>query len=192
MPTLILGSQSPRRAELLSLADLDFTVEVAGIAEDVPAGMPADQIPLYLAKLKAEAILKQTTENAPIILTADTIVVCNDKVLGKPQNKAEAQLMLESLSGKKHQVITGVYIHSAHQSASYTARVNVAFHKLSTSEITYYIEKYAPMDKAGAYAIQEWIGAIGIASIEGDYYSVMGLPISWVYQTLKNEFGWCI
>lgn len=189
MKQIILGSQSPRRKELLKLANYDFEVIVADVDETIPEGMPALDAPEYLAQLKAKAVQKLSANNQAIIITADTLVICNQTIFGKPKDKAEAIYMLEQLSGNIHYVATGVCILNDEETYNYTSKVAVSFKQLSTEEINFYVNNYEVMDKAGAYAIQEWIGLIGIEKIEGDYYSVMGLPVNWIYTTLKNKLN---
>ncbi len=195
MKQIILGSQSPRRKELLQLANIPCSVIVADIDESIPASVAPQEAPVYLAGRKGEAILQQvsgTPQADDIIITSDTIVVCDDTILGKPQDAVQARSMLLSLSGKTHQVITGVCIRQSEAQFSHTSVVRVTFKPLTGREIDYYIQHYKPYDKAGSYAIQEWIGAIGITAIEGDYYSVMGLPVQWVYSILKEKFNFTL
>lgn len=194
-PPIILGSQSPRRKELLQLANIPCVVIAADIDEYIPSSLPPQDAPVYLAEKKAAAILKMlegTHEAENIIITSDTIVVCDHIILGKPADAAEAKSMLLQLSGKTHEVITGVCISRSATRFTHTSVVRVSFKTLSEAEIDYYIQHYQPYDKAGSYAIQEWIGAIGITTIEGDYYSVMGLPVQWVYSILKEKFNFTL
>lgn len=195
MKQIILGSQSPRRKELLQLAGIPCSVIAADIDESIPASLAPQEAPVYLAGKKAEAILQLvsgTPQADGIIITSDTIVVCDDTILGKPRDAAHARSMLLSLSGKTHEVITGVGIRQSASHFSHTSVVRVTFKPLTGPEIDYYIQHYRPYDKAGSYAIQEWIGAIGITAIEGDYYSVMGLPVQWVYSILKEKFNFTL
>lgn len=187
MSTIILASQSPRRKQLLEMANLRFEVQVANTNEDYPSHLSFTQIPIFIAKEKA-TVIKKKREDEAIIIAADTIVVCNNQILGKPKDEAEAIHFLTQLSNNQHQVITGVCICNKEKEICFSDTTNVAFHALTLSQIQYYVQQYKPYDKAGAYAIQEWIGAIGIKSITGDFYNVMGLPISRVVQSLKTDF----
>jgi septum formation protein len=188
---IILGSQSPRRKELLQLANIPFEVKVADVDETIPSTIPASIAAQYLAEIKNNAIFESLpTSNDTIVITADTIVIIDDEILGKPKDLADAKIMLQKLSGRTHQVITGVCIKNCDKRISGQSIVNVCFNTLTDEEIDFYLKNYKTADKAGSYAIQEWIGAIGIKKIEGDFYAVMGLPISWVYQTLKNKFNY--
>ena len=184
MKSIILASQSPRRKELLSLLDLEFKVEVKSINEVFPKDLKTSEVAEYLAMLKASAFT--TIEDKQVIITADTVVVLDDTILGKPNNKFEASKMLRSLSNRNHEVITGVCLKSAKKVISFSSSTKVYFKNLSNAEIDYYIENYKPYDKAGSYGIQEWIGAIGITKIEGSYFNVVGLPIQELNEQLKN------
>jgi septum formation protein len=185
MKSIILASQSPRRKELLALLDLEFTVEVREVDEVFPDDLDATEVAEYLAKLKASAFTNITDEQ--LIITADTVVVLDNKILGKPKNKAEATQMLQSLSNRSHRVITGVCIKTCDKTISFSNTTKVYFKELTASEIDYYIENYKPFDKAGSYGIQEWIGAIGITKIEGSYFNVVGLPIQELNTLLTLE-----
>lgn len=183
---IILASGSPRRRELLEGLGLSFTVKcIDGIDESYPESIPAEETALFIAKKKSEAY-KGLTDSGHLIITADTVVVCNDMVLGKPSNKNEAQKMLNMLSGKTHQVITGVTLATKEKTVSFSVSTDVRFTTLDKKEIEYYVDKYRPLDKAGAYGIQEWIGYVGVEYISGSYYNVMGLPIQRLYQELKK------
>lgn len=184
MKSIILASQSPRRKELLSLLDLEFKVEVKSIDEVFPKDLKTSEVAEYLAMLKASAFT--TIEDKQVIITADTVVVLDDTILGKPNNIVEASKMLRSLSNRNHEVITGVCLKSAKKVISFSSSTKVYFKNLSNAEIDYYIENYKPYDKAGSYGIQEWIGAIGITKIEGSYFNVVGLPIQELNEQLKN------
>ena len=186
---VILASQSPRRRELLHLAEIDFDVIVADTDESYPAGLSFEEIAIHIAKNKALAIADKNL-SGKIIIAADTIVVCNDEVIGKPADEEDAVKIISTLSGNKHTVITGVYIYQKSKEIYFADVTEVTFHNLSLPQISYYVKKYKPFDKAGAYAIQEWIGAIGIKNINGDFYNVMGLPISRVVAALE-EFNSC-
>ena len=182
---VILASQSPRRRELLHLAEIEFEVMVADTDDSFPAGLSFDETAIYIAKNKALAIAAQNKTDK-IIIAADTIVVCNGEIIGKPINKQDAIKIISTLSGNIHNVITGVYMVKQSKEIFFADVTEVSFHKLTETQISYYVNKYNPYDKAGAYAIQEWIGAVGIKSINGDFYNVMGLPISRVVTALEQ------
>lgn len=181
---IILASKSPRRQQLLSDLGLNFKVESMDVAEDFPAGMPISEVSVYLAELKAEAFLPQLKANQ-LVITADTIVCLDNKVLNKPTDHSDGFRMLRNLSGKKHQVLTGVCLLTSEKRVSFYTSTDVWFKQLSDDEIHYYLENYQPYDKAGAYGIQEWIGYIGIYRIEGSFFNVMGLPVQCLYEHLK-------
>jgi septum formation protein len=182
---VILASKSPRRQQLLSDLGLKFTVQSMDIPELFPENLGMTEVPVYLAELKAEAFRPQLKDNQ-LVITADTIVWLNGHVLNKPADYDEGFRMLSDLSGKKHQVITGVCLLSASKKISFYALTDVWFKQLSDTEINYYLEHYKPYDKAGAYGIQEWIGYVGINRIEGSFFNVMGLPVQSVYEHLKT------
>jgi len=184
MKSIILASQSPRRKELLSLLDLEFTVEVKSIDEIFPKDLNTSKVAEYLAELKASAFTN--IKDDQVIITADTVVILNDTILGKPKDKAEATEMLHRLSNRSHEVITGVCLKSAQKTSTFSSSTKVYFRDLTDAEIDYYIENYKPYDKAGSYGIQEWIGAIGITKIEGSYFNVVGLPIQELNEQLKK------
>ncbi|MBB3187141.1 Maf-like protein [Microbacter margulisiae] len=182
---IILASQSPRRQELLRGLDIPFAVRVLpDVDESFPLELRAGNIPLYLAKKKSEAYHSIMLEDV-ILITADTIVWLDDHVLGKPADQSEAVKMLKKLSGKIHHVYTGVCVRSLNKQVDFVADSKVHFSKLTEEEIQYYVERYHPLDKAGSYGVQEWIGYIGVKSIEGSFYNVMGLPIHQLYEILK-------
>jgi septum formation protein len=181
---VILGSQSSRRAELLKLINLQFTVAPIDVDEKFDASMDYSNIASYLAEKKSLA--HQKLEPFDLLITADTIVVENGDVLGKPNNASEAIKMLRRLSGKKHEVITGVCLRKVGKMDVFQSTTEVEFGSLTEDEINYYVSQYQPLDKAGAYGIQEWIGAVGIDSISGSYYNVMGLPVNKLYHRLKE------
>jgi septum formation protein len=183
---IILASRSPRRRQLLQELGLEFTSVHAEVDESIPAGMDPDQIAIFLAEKKADHFSDMLGEPANIIITADTLVLIGGDILGKPADKEEAMRMLEKLSGKMHQVITGICMRSHDKSISFTSWTNVFFKELSADEIDYYIDNFHPYDKAGAYGAQEWIGYIGISRLEGSYFNVMGLPIDRLYEELKQ------
>ena len=182
---IVLASNSPRRKELLSGLDVDFEVRVlAGIDESYPASLPTMQIAEYISKKKAAAY-RETMAVDELVITADTVVILGDEVMGKPKDDAEACRMLRELSGQTHQVITGVTLTTMERQISFSVKTDVTFKELTNEEIHYYVEKYHPMDKAGAYGIQEWIGHIGVTGLRGSFYNVMGLPIQRIYEALK-------
>lgn len=183
--TIILASQSPRRKELLSGIIDDFKTEVRSVDEVYPNGLGNESIAMYLSELKAQAF-EQDVNDSQIVITADTIVCIGNKVLGKPKDKTEATKMLKELSGKTHEVITGVTLLSNTKKFSFYDKTLVTFYNLSANEIEFYIDNYSPFDKAGAYGIQEWIGYIGIKEMKGDYYNVMGLPLHLLYRKLHS------
>ena len=183
---LILASASPRRRELLADCDLDFVLaETFECEECYPADLEAEKVAEYLSQLKSNAYPHALGER-DILLTADTVVILGDKILGKPHSAEEAHEMIASLSGATHKVVTGVTLRTAERTISFSAESLVTFRTLDSEEIDYYVEKYRPMDKAGAYGIQEWIGYIGIEGIEGSFYNVMGLPVQRLYTILKD------
>ena len=181
---LILASNSPRRQQLLRDAGFEFTIQTSSVAEDFPESMKVIEIPKYLARKKAEGLLHSSIEN--IILSADTIVVCDDRILGKPESSLEAYEMLKLLSGKSHMVYTGVCIAIKKKCETFVEATEVNFKELTKNEIDYYVKHYAPMDKAGSYGIQEWIGLVGITGIIGSYLNVVGLPVAQVYKKLDE------
>lgn len=183
MQKIILASQSPRRKQLLEWAKVEFEVVVSEADESYPADLPVEDVPVFIARNKAKAV-QQKINNDALILGADTIVVLNNEVITKPENRAHAIQILQSLSGKKHLVITGVVLLQHSNEISFADITQVIFHTLTNEQIIFYVDKYKPYDKAGAYAIQEWIGVVGIKSINGDFYNVMGLPVSRVVQQL--------
>jgi len=183
---VILGSKSPRRQELLRGMDIDFEVVTADTDESYPEDIANYDIPEYLSRRKMEAIRQLPLPDNYLIITADTLVFANGEVMGKPRDKEEARLMLQNLSDKIHEVVTGVTVATASTVRSFSSLSRVHFTKLDDNDIEHYIEKYKPFDKAGAYGIQEWIGYIGITGIEGSFYNVMGLPTQRLYQVLKE------
>lgn len=184
MNKLILASKSPRRHELLKGLDLNFEVQVKkGVGETYPKDLPAEKVPEYISKEKAAAYDIQEGET---LLTADTVVILKDEIMGKPKDATEAKEMLRKLSGHTHHVVTGVSITTREKQVSFSDTSAVTFRKLTDKEIDYYIEHYKPFDKAGAYGVQEWIGYVGVTRIEGSFYNVMGLPVERVYEALKE------
>lgn len=183
---IILASGSPRRKELLSGIGIDYEVKLLpDIDESYPQSLTGEEIPIFIAKEKAAAY-QQQMKSDELIITADTIVWIDNKVLGKPHSEEEAKAMLRLLSGKTHQVITGVCLTTTNFQRSFATTSEVTFTTLSETEIEHYVNDYHPMDKAGAYGIQEWIGYIGVESIKGSYFNVMGLPVQRLYRELKK------
>jgi len=183
---VILASNSPRRKELLSGLGIEYSIKVlSGIEELYPDFLRKEDIPIYISREKASAYLSSMSEN-DLIITADTIVWVNGEVLGKPENEDEARCMLHQLSGKIHEVITGVSLTTKSFQHSFSSVSKVKFAKLTNEEIDYYIVNYHPMDKAGAYGVQEWIGFVGVENIKGSFYNIMGLPIQKLYNELKK------
>ncbi len=183
---VILASNSPRRKELLGGLDIDFCVRtLPGISEDYPESLDATDIPLYIARAKAEANRPQMAGDE-LVITADTVVVLGNEVLGKPKDDGEARLMLRKLSGKTHQVITGVCLMTKDKQRSFAVKTGVTFKELANEEIEYYVSTYHPTDKAGAYGIQEWIGYVGVTWLDGSYFNVMGLPVQRIYKELQD------
>lgn len=181
---IVLASNSPRRQELLAGLGVDYVVRtLPDVDESYPDTLSGEAIPAYIAREKADAY-KSMIQPDELIITADTIVWLDGKVLGKPTDRAEAVEMLRLLSGKSHEVCTGVCLTTCEWQKGFTAMTEVKFATLTEEEIVYYVEKYAPMDKAGAYGVQEWIGFVGVEAISGSYYNVMGLPIQKLYQEL--------
>lgn len=183
---ILLASASPRRRELLSQIYPDFEIAPSIEVDEVyPSSMPAVDVAPHLSQLKANAYKSLITDNQ-LIITADTVVINNNAVLGKPSSKSEAIEMLGLLSGKRHNVITGVTITTASRQTTFSANTEVEFSTLDRNEISWYVDKYMPLDKAGAYGIQEWIGCIGVKKINGSFYNVMGLPLHKLYNELKT------
>jgi len=189
---VILASQSPRRKQLLEWAEIPFEVIVKETDESYPEGLSMDAVAMHIARNKALAVQQLIAINNDqknihkTIVAADTIVVLNDEVIGKPRNRDHALEILKSLSGQTHKVVTGVVILSKEKETAFADITEVTFHSLEEDQLIFYIDKYKPYDKAGAYAIQEWIGVVGIKTVKGDFYNVMGLPVSRVVQALKN------
>lgn len=184
---VILSSNSPRRKELFAGLGIDFEVRViSGIDESYPSDIPLKDVPQYIAKEKAAAYDIATDE---LVVTADTVVIVDNEILGKPVDEDEARKMLRKLSGRSHEVITGVCLTTCELQRSFAVTSEVTFKKLSDEEIEYYVKNYHPLDKAGAYGIQEWIGYIGVTSLYGSYFNVMGMPVQRIYEELRNTFG---
>lgn len=183
---VILASNSPRRRELLAGLDISFEVKtIPGLEESYPATLKGGEIPLYLAQQKAHAYDSIMTDRM-LLITADTIVWSDDQQFGKPKDAQDAIQMIHRLSGKTHQVYTGVCIRTLHKEVPFVAKSDVTFAQLSDEEIAYYVERYRPFDKAGSYGVQEWIGYVAVEHIDGSFYNVMGLPVQRVYQELKK------
>lgn len=182
---IILASQSPRRKQLLEWAEVPFEVIVKETDEHFPPGLTAEEVAVYIARNKSIAVQAAVPASA-VVLAADTIVVLGENIIGKPVHREEAVSILLALSGEKHRVITGVVIRKGEKEISFSDVTEVEFHPLSLEQIEFYVDQYKPYDKAGAYAIQEWIGVIGIKSINGDFYNVMGLPVSRVVRALDK------
>lgn len=183
MERIVLASQSPRRKQLLEWAEIPFDVIVKETDELYPSDLAIEEVPVYIARNKALAV-KHELSSDRIIVAADTVVVLGSRIIGKPKSVAEAIDTLGSLAGQTHQVITGVVISGREKEIAFSDITEVQFHPLTKDQIVFYVNKYQPFDKAGAYAIQEWIGVVGIKSISGDFYNVMGLPVSRVVQAL--------
>ena len=185
---VILASKSPRRQELLGMLDIPFEVHTKdGIDETYPAEMPAMQVAEYLSALKGKAYAEEIKGNE-LVITADTIVILDGRIYGKPHSEQEAVDMLMRLQGRTHTVATGVTVTTKEKSVSFSTYTGVCFAEITEDEARWYVERYRPFDKAGAYGIQEWIGCAAVAGIEGSYYNVMGLPVHQLYKTLKSEF----
>jgi septum formation protein len=186
MRKIILASASPRRKQLLEWAEIPFEVKVSHTDESFSPGMSPVEVAIHIALQKAKAV-QDTVSKDEVILAADTIVVVGEKnMLGKPVHREDAVSMLLALSGSKHRVITGVVIVCGEEEISFADTTEVEFHELTEEQVEFYVDKYKPYDKAGAYAIQEWIGVVGIKSIKGDFYNVMGLPVSRVVKVLNK------
>lgn len=183
---IILASASPRRKELLSKLDIDFTVKTLyDVDESFPASLPVVQVPQYISRKKADANRQEMQDN-DMVITADTVVAVGRRILGKPKSAEEARTMLKLLSDRYHRVVTGVTIMTAKRTETFATVSRVRFTRLNDEEIDYYISKYKPFDKAGAYGIQEWIGMVGITELNGSYFNVMGLPVQRLYAKLKE------
>ena len=191
MPSFILASQSPRRKTLLEWAEIPFEIIVSDIDESYPTSLAIEAVPEFIAKNKALAVKEMILSTKPAlanacIIAADTVVVLDQKIIGKPSNKQEAIDSLLALSGQIHKVITGVVLLHQDIEISFSETTLVEFHTLTHEQIEFYVDKYQPYDKAGGYAIQEWIGVVGIKKITGDFYNVMGLPVSKLVQKIKQ------
>ena len=185
MAKYVLASQSPRRKQLLEWAELDFDIRVHPTDESFPPDMVPMEVAEYIAEQKAAAVLPLLTEGQ-VVIAADTIVLLDNEIIGKPTDREHAIRILSKLSGATHMVITGVSLKSREKAVSFSDITQVRFHALTPEQVAFYVDRYRPYDKAGAYAIQEWIGVVGIKSINGDFYNVMGLPVSRVVQALQE------
>ena len=182
----ILGSQSPRRKELLATLGHPFEIRtIEGHSEAYPDTLPLEEVPLYLSQLKAEQ-LRPTLQADELLITADTVVLLDGQILGKPHDLDDARRMLHRLSGRQHKVVSGVSLSTIDWQISFSSHTLVTFAQLTDSEIDHYVARYQPLDKAGAYGIQEWIGYIGVSHIEGSFYNVMGLPVQRLYRVLQD------
>ena len=182
---IILASNSPRRRELLAGLDLDFEVKVIkGIDESYPETMAPEKVAQYIAAKKADAYVPTIHEDE-LVITADTVVIVDNDILGKPHDESEAKAMLRRISGRSHQVVTGVCLVTKDKRREFSVSTDVTFRSLSESEIDYYVSHYRPFDKAGAYGIQEWIGYVGVTGLNGSYFNVMGLPVQRIYSELQ-------
>ena len=183
---IILASNSPRRRELLAGLDLDFEVKVIkGIDESYPETLAPDKVAQYIAAKKADAYVPAIHED-DLVITADTVVIVDNDILGKPHDESEAKAMLRRISGRSHQVVTGVCLVTKDKRREFSVSTDVTFRSLSESEIDYYVSHYRPFDKAGAYGIQEWIGYVGVTGLNGSYFNVMGLPVQRIYSELQH------
>jgi len=183
---IILASNSPRRNELLKGLDIDFEVRIlSGIKEDYPSSLASADVPEYIAGEKADAYVKTLSSNE-LLITADTVVVVDGQILGKPKDDDDACRMLRLLSGKAHEVTTGVCLLTTAFRRTFSVTSKVTFAQLADADIKYYVKTYQPLDKAGAYGIQEWIGYIGVTALEGSYFNVMGLPVQRIFSELRK------
>ncbi len=185
---IILGSASPRRKQLIEQLGMRCEIRKKEVDEVFPVDLSHYDVPEYLSKLKAEP-LKEFIQDGEVLLTSDTVVIHNNQILEKPKDFEAAVQMLEQLSDSTNEVVTGVYLYSPKREKSFSVKTKVFFKKLTREEIEYYVTKYEPYDKAGAYGIQEWIGMIGVEKIEGCFYNVMGLPMNELWHVLNEEFA---
>lgn len=184
---ILLASQSPRRHQLLTKLEIDFDVTEINCSEEYPKSIDRYDVPVFLS-LKKSTAYHSSLSHDQVLLTADTVVICDSRILEKPKNDHEARIFLRLLSNNTNEVLTGVTLRSKEKTVSFSVSTQVFFSELMEDEIAFYIKKYKPFDKAGAYGIQEWIGMIGVKSINGSYYNVVGLPLHEIYQTLKTQF----
>ena len=185
---IILGSKSPRRRSLFGGLDIPYSAITIDCDESYDSSLKAGDIPMFIAKQKAAAFLPQLNDD-DLLITADTIVWLDDTMLGKPTDKADAKCMLSMLSGKTHQVYTAVCITTLSMQREFVCKTDVTFKQLTSEEIDYYVDNYMPLDKAGAYGIQEWIGYVGVTAINGSFYNVMGLPVQRLSEVLRQDFA---
>jgi len=183
---IVLASKSPRRQELLKGIGVDFSVLTKDVDENYPSRLPLVDVAPYLSLKKAKAFENQELPENFMVITADTVVIAENEILGKPKDREDAFRMLKLLSGKTHRVVTGVTVHTIESSKTFSVTSKVMFDELDNQEIEYYVDNYKPYDKAGAYGIQEWIGYIGVSGVEGSYFNVMGLPTHKLYTVLKK------
>ena len=183
---VILASKSPRRQELLAGMGVKFRVMTRDVVEDYPSSLPAADVPAFLSRKKASAFEKNELPENYLVIASDTVVIIDNQILGKPKDADDATRMLRLLSGRTHKVVSGVTIKTKDVTETFSAVSDVTFNILNDNEIHFYIEKYRPFDKAGAYGVQEWIGYIGVSAVKGSFYNVMGLPTQMLYQTLKK------
>lgn len=183
--TVVLASKSPRRQELLKGMGVKFVTLTKETREDYPE-MPFEKVPEYLSRQKSLAFTDDELPEGFLLITADTVVIAENEILGKPKDREDAMRMMHILSGKSHHVVTGVTVRSKDKMETFSANSEVTFAPLDDEEMAYYVDQYKPYDKAGAYGIQEWIGYVGISGLHGSFYNVMGLPTRMLYQTLKN------
>ncbi|MFI3283223.1 MAG: Maf family nucleotide pyrophosphatase [Rikenellaceae bacterium] len=185
---LYLASQSPRRRQLLSDVGLEAEIVKYEVDEVFPSNLASEDVPLYLAKLKSEHFPKELSDRE-LVITADTVVISRGEILGKPNSEQDARDMLRRLSGEEHQVTTGVFIRGSKFERGFSTHTKVWFRELTCEEIDHYVKQYSPLDKAGSYGIQEWIGYIGVERIEGSFYNVMGLPVQRLYYELQEQIS---
>ena len=183
---IVLASKSPRRQELLKGIGVDFTILTKEVDESYPSRLPAIDVAPFLSLKKAKAFEDAELPENYMVITADTIVIVENEILGKPKDRDDAVRMIRLLSGKAHKVVTGVTVHTKEKTKTFSVTSKVAFESLDNHEISYYIDNFKPYDKAGAYGVQEWIGYIGVSNVEGSYYNVMGLPTQRLYKVLKE------
>jgi len=183
---IILASNSPRRQQLLHEMGISFEVRVKPVDEIFPENLSNEEVAIFLCELKANAFVEDEFKDDELLITADTIVCLGDEILNKPNDRPHAIEMLTKLSGKMHEVITGVCLRSKEKMKSFSVSTNVYFRELSMNEIEYYVDAFHPFDKAGSYGIQEWIGFVGITKIEGSYFNVVGFPTEKIFEALKN------
>lgn len=183
--TVVLASKSPRRQELLKGMGVKFVTLTKETREDYPE-MPFEKVPEYLSRQKSLAFTDDELPEGFLLITADTVVIAENEILGKPKDRTDAMRMMHILSGKSHHVVTGVTVRSKDKMETFSANSEVTFAPLDEEEMAYYVDQYKPYDKAGAYGIQEWIGYVGISGLQGSFYNVMGLPTRMLYQTIKN------